>query len=70
VPAISRRAARRIALWVLASSAIVLVTSLGVLRLPPQETPVLAPVLLAIGGSALALLSLRARERAERGDSH
>jgi hypothetical protein len=72
-PAISRRAARRIAHWVLASSVIVLVACLGVLRLPPQEAPVLAllaPVVLAIGGSVLALLSLRARERAERGDSH
>jgi hypothetical protein len=67
-PAISRRAARRIALRVLASSSVVLVASVGVLRLPPQETPPLAPVL-SIAGSALALLSLRANERAER-DSH
>ena len=73
VPPISRRAARRIALWVLGSSAIVLVVCVGVLRLPPQEAPVLAllaPLVLAMGGSVLALLSLRARERAERVDSH
>jgi hypothetical protein len=49
----------------------VLVACLGVLRLPLQETPVIAlltPVVLAIGGSVLALLSLRARERAERAE--
>jgi hypothetical protein len=68
-PAISRRAARRIALWVLGSPSVVLVAAVGVLRLPPQETPLLLPVVLAIAGSALALLSLRAHERTER-DSH
>jgi hypothetical protein len=72
-PTIGRRAARRIALWVLASSVTVLVVCLGVLRLPLQEAPVIAlltPVVLAIGGSVLALLSLRARERAERADTY
>ena len=65
-PALSRRAARRIAVSVLVSSAIVFVLAVGLLRLPPQETLLLAPVLLAFGGAVLALLSLRAHERIDR----
>jgi hypothetical protein len=64
-PTVSRRAVRRIALCVLVSSVVIFVTALAVLRLPPQETLLLAPIGLAFGGSVLALLSLRAHDRAE-----
>jgi hypothetical protein len=52
---------------VLACSAVLLVVSLVLFRLSPAQAPVLAPVGVALAGSVLALLSLRARERAERG---
>jgi archaellum biogenesis protein FlaJ (TadC family) len=67
-PPLSRSAVRRIARAVLACSAIVFVGIMAIFRLPLQETPLLAPVVLAFAGAGLTLLSLRARERAEQPD--
>jgi hypothetical protein len=44
------------------------VTCTALLRLPPGRLPLLAPAALAFVAAALTLLSLRARERAERAD--
>jgi hypothetical protein len=49
-------------------SAVVFAGVLAVFRLPPHQLPLLAPVVLAFAGAGLTLLSLRARERAQRRD--
>jgi hypothetical protein len=53
---------------VLVCSSVLLVGSLVLFRLSPSQAPLVVPVALAFAGAGLTLLSLRARERAERGD--
>jgi len=53
---------------VLACSAAVVLVVVGVLRLPLDRLPLLAPIAIASAGAGLTLLSIRARERAERPD--
>jgi uncharacterized membrane-anchored protein len=53
---------KRLALWVLASSVVTLVAAVLV-GLPASMAPLLAPVALALVGSLLALLAIRARGR-------
>jgi hypothetical protein len=50
------------------SAAVVLVAAEAVFRLPADRLPLLAPAALALVAAGLTLLSLRARERAERDD--
>jgi hypothetical protein len=65
---VSRDGARRIARAVLVASVVLIVLAVGIFRLSAEQAPLLAPVVLAFAGSALALLSIRAHERAERPD--
>jgi hypothetical protein len=65
---VSRAGARRIAAAVLLCSVLIIAAAVGVFRLTPGQAPLLAPVVLAFACSGLALLSIRAHERAERPD--
>lgn len=60
---LSHRAAKRIALSVVAASIVVLVGAAFV-RIPASTAPLLAPVVLALAGALLALLAIRSRRRA------